>query len=890
MRPKTSVSPAADLPLRIEEGVLPPDNVETELPTEELGDAELIENEDGSVTIVEPEDDEAAESKAFDENLVDIIDRSFLKTIALEVHEKVHRDREDRKERDEQYAKGLRLTGASGDASSANFTGASKTVHPVLLEACIDFASRAMKELFPPKGPVKSQIIGRSTDEKVSRAERKSTYMNWQLTKAIPEYRAQLEQCLTQVPLGGSQYMKWWYTLQPRRACVEFVPIDDLCIPAAATSFYTAERVTHLIKLTRQGYEDRVADGLYADVPVAAAGSALSIDGSAAEEVSNKIEGKEADPYNQDGLREIYEVQLNLDLEGRDPLAPKDRGAPYILTIDDTTSEPLALRRNWEEKDDGYEKLHWIVEFPMFPWRGAYAMGLGQAIGSLAGTAGGSLRALLDSALASNFPGALKLKGSRTSSSSLQLDPMTLTEIEGPVATDDIRKLVMPLPYPQPSAVLFELMKFCIDSAKGFLAVTSEAMASEKAAQMPVGTTLALIEQGSVTFSAVHARLHEAQRRSLEILHRIDATLVNDEETIEELGELVVYREDFQGPMDVCPVSDPNIYSDTQRYAQQQAVLQLRGMFPTAFKDNVLVERSLKLFNYPDYEEILNVPQEPKEREAVDENLVARDPLQQLKVYDTNDDIEHLRVHLQFMLSPIFCANPMMAKPALPVLLKHCADHIAALYRKHADPAVQAAKIAQLASDGGSTPVTEGLLLAEQELVKELGPLMQHLQNAMQLAQQLVPPDAPMDPRLQAAQLAVEGQKAVATIREQGAAQREQAKGAAAIQEAQLTAAAEERLQQLEQAFMAKTASMAEASEQRAQETQKLIAQLREDSATERAAMSAAHAQELEAQRAEFAQQLEQQRAANAQEIEILRRALTPPPAPPSAGLELNQE
>ncbi len=801
------------------------------------GDIDVEELEDGSA-VVHDEEVEDDQDAAFYDNIVEKIEAGLLARTATSLIEAITRDKESRKKRDEQYAEGIRRTGLGDEApGGATFDGASKAVHPVLVEACIDFSARAMKELFPAKGPVKTHIIGKQTDEKLQRAERKKTYMNWQLTKQAREYRTELEQLTTQLPLGGSQYMKIWQDEELGRPRFEFVPIDDIYLPFACSDFYTTPRLTHVQHLTKFEFETRTRTGVYREFSGLDATGTVTPEQSSAARATDKIEGR-TDDYNQDGIRDVYEVQVAMDWEGDDPQAKKDAPAPYIVNVDDASGKVLSVRRNWKESDERQEKLHWIVEFAFVPWRGAYAIGLGQAMGSLAGASTGSLRALLDSAHIQNFPAALKIKGGRgTSSGTVVLNATGLTDIDCPPNIDDIRKIAMPLPYPGPSAMLFELMKYCAEEAKSVVSTADERIA-DAGANMPVGTTLALIEQGSITFSSIHSRLHESQRRVLEVLHRLDAEHLDDEVTVEELGELVVRRDDFRGPMDVLPVSDPNIFSDTQRYAQQQAVIQLKGIFPTAFKDNELLERTLQLLNYPDYQEVLNLPLKPEQRLPVKENVVARDPQSQLKVYPNEDDMAHLKVHLSFMSSPVLCANPIMAMPALPKLLAHCAEHIISYYEKNCNAAAAAAKATNLARGGEEVSQAEGVILAEQELVKEIGPMWDHLSKLQAEMQKFMPPPPP-DPTTASAQIKAQTDLQIETARtasrekiEMAQAQatlaaeaqqlqfeerRDQARLNSEAAAAQAAASAESARHTEEMAVAAENARAAEESEQRKQ-------------------------------------------------------------------------
>jgi chaperonin GroES len=839
----SSISPAAGLPaMRGDDGdqtTLPDPNDPTAgdpiLAPPPAGGAlpGIIENDDGSATVLDDEGDEKPDDSDFYRNLAKDMDPGRRSILGSALKEAIDRDKEARKKRDEQYAEGIRRTGLGDEApGGAQFAGASRAVHPVLVEACIDFAAKTMKELFPAKGPVKAQIIGKQTEAKLQKAKRKKEYMNWQLTRQAREYRTELEQLLTQLPLGGSQYMKNWYDPVLARPRFEFVPIDDLFLPFASTDFYTTPRVTHAQHLTKIEFDARVDSGLYRKTGNSSASGVIP-DQSASATASDKIEGRD-DSYNEDGLRDVFEVQVAYDLSKDDKLCKDGRTAPYVVTIDDIAGDVLSVYRNWKPDDERREKLHWLTEFAFIPWRGAYAIGLGQAIGSLAGAATGALRALLDSAHISNMPTAIKLKGGRGGGQTIELQPTGISEIDGPAAIDDIRKLAMALPFPGPSPVLFQLLGLCVDAARDVVATASEKIADANQ-NTPVGTTLAMIEQGSITFSAVHARLHESQRRVLEVLHRLDAEHLDDEETVEDLGELIVYRTDFQGPMDVAPVSDPNIFSDTQRYAQQQAVLQLRGMFaPQSFNDEVLLERTLDLLNYPDYQAVLNTPTPAERRSAIDENMAARDKRATLKAYEDQDDLAHLKVHVAFMTSPVLCASPMMGLPALPKLVDHCGEHIAALYQKHARAAAMAAKWTGLGKSEDSAEA-EGVVLAEQELMKALAEMMPHIQSAAQMALQLATPKPPPDGTVQAAQIRDQGETVRTQAKESAENEREQMRLAAADKREQDRLAAESQREQ--------TAAQVEIAASQAEEAAESARHAQEMAASERNAALAAQSE-----------------------------------------------
>lgn len=789
-----------------------------ELPDDDSTD--VTELEDGSA-LVDLEGDEPAKSKSFDENLAETLDSAVLSRLATDMIDAIERDKEARKRRDEQYAEGIRRTGLGNEApGGATFEGASKAVHPVLIEGCVDFAARSIKELFPASGPVKTRILGKQTKAKLQRAERKAQYMNWQATTQIKEYRRELEVLLTQLPLGGGQYLKVWHDARWKRVRTEFVPIDDLLLPFEATSLGSSSRVTHVQRINKAQFKERTDSGLYREIPMMGE-AVISPQKTESAEASAAVEGVEDPSFNEDGLRLIYEVQATLTLED-DPLAELDL-MPYILTIDEATQKVLALRRNWEEDDgDRAEALSWIVEFPFIPWRGAYPIGLTHLIGGLSSAATGALRALLDSAHINNMPGGMKLKGARTTGQSISIEPTQLTEIDAGPGVDDIRKLAMPLPFNPPSTVLFQLLGWLTDQAKGVVGTAEERIA-DAGNNMPVGTALALIEQGSITFSSIHARLHAAQKEVLAIIHRLNAKHLSDNETVEELGELVVSKADFQGPMDVEPVSDPNIFSDAQRYAQLQAVMQLATQSPQFYKGAELQKRALQLLKFPAADQVLAVPADPEELDPVGENVAACDPLKAVKAYDDQDHMDHLRSHLAFMTSPIYGSNPLIAPQALPVLLSHCREHLVMLYGAHGRAAVEAKttveKMRGKAADGAEA---DALAISDQQLAQLVGPLMPLLQKAQQLAQQLTQGHQPPDPRLLAVQ-----------AKQQSDAQRLQLEG----QKLQAQAQGDQQDRQLEQMRLqleAQTEQQRQAAEQQRASVEAHLNELAQQAETQR--------------------------------------------------------
>jgi len=784
----------------------------------DLGDEDdddgVIDTPDGGAIVRLDDDEGDPRSEDFYANLAIDMPDSELSDIAQTFLDLIGKDKEARKKRDEQYEEGLRRTGLGDDApGGAQFNGATKVVHPMLTEACIDFSSRAIKELFPPQGPVKDLIVGNVSGDKVKKAKRKTEFMNWQLTVQATEFRAELEQLLTQVPLGGAQYMKVTWNEPRNRPEFLFVAIDDMYLPFAATNFYTAQRKTHVQYLTTIDYQRRVKSGMYRDVDIGSV--SMEPDFSVAEKANNKIEGRNETSYNEDGLRTIYEIYTVADIEGDDLL-------PYIISVDKTSGKVLSIYRNWDELDSAQEELNWFVEFPFVPWRGAYPIGLPHMVGGIAAASTGALRALLDSAHISNSQTMLKLKGGSRGGQSLEIQPTQVMEIEGGLAADDIRKLIMPLPYNPPSAVLFQLLGFLVDAGKGVIRTTIDDIADGNP-NAPVGTTLAKIEQGMVVFSAIHARLHNSMQRLLAILHRLNGMYLDDEETDVEIGEELATRADFEGPLDVVPVSDPNIFSEAQRFAQVQAVAQRAAALPQLYNQRKVEERILDTLKIPNAKDLLNPPLEPKEQNAVNENVAATMG-RPIIAFPEQDHIAHLKTHLAYMMSPALGMSQLIAPTYLPGIINHLKEHIALWY---------AYSVFELGTEATGTDIGDMLkeiktpedrrafdgMLAEasQTVVGGAADIFAAIPAVIQQAQQLLQSLAPQpqpDPNAQMAMQQLQLQAQQIQQRAQNDAQRLQLTAAQAQQKAQTDAATlqinQAKLQQQAQLDMAKMQQQAQ--------------------------------------------------------------------------------
>lgn len=733
------------------------DEEEVEVPQDDI--PKEVDNGDGTTSLIFEEDEpQSIDEENWFQNLAASLPLSTLDDLAEKYLKLIDEDTEARKERDSMQADGLKKAGIAGPApGGAEFEGASRVTHPVLIEAFIDFSASSIKELFPPNGPVRTKIEGKQNKKKLERAERKAAFMNWQLKEQVPSYRPELERLLTQLPVGGSQYMKIYWNESSDRPDAEFVPIDDMVLPYEARNFFDTQRKFHRMKVNDLEYQRRVQSGLYIDesLPSSYVGAEEETD---SERETAKIEGKENDYSTETGERIIFEGCV-FDMIDADPMAPDNKIPPYIITIDYTSRKVIGLYRNWDEEDETCQELHYFVDFTFIPWRGVFGLTLLQCMAGLPDALTGGLRAILDTALINNMAGGIKLKGS-PGGGSLTVAPTQITEVDA-MGTDDIRKVFMGTPFNPPSAVLLELLGFLQSAAKGVVSTAEEKIA-DTGANTPVGTTLALIEQGAKVFSSIHARLHDSQRRCLEIIHRLNRDHITGKVQFGTDPDDYVTPQDFEGPMDVHPVSDPNIFSETQRFAQIQfaiqTVIQMLPVYPNLPNEiNIkkLLARAFSMAKIADFEDFLPPDEEAKPLDPAEEN-VSMAMGKPVKAYEGQNHEAHIQVHLDFMQNPIFGTSPIIAPKMLPAMMNHVQDHILVWYgemmRQAAaeqmgvdEQAVQWDKDpkAALAEAQQSAVVNQASKIA----FEKIGPLMA---QGMQMMQAIAP-KPPVDPMVEVA-------------------------------------------------------------------------------------------------------------------------------------------
>ena len=634
---------------------------------------------DGDVLIGDAELDEEIETSSFEENIAKELPQNVLNNIASELIDYFETDKAGRDEWERRYKEGLKTLSMDGnvvdDDEDRAVRGLSQVVHPIIAEAATQFQSRAISELYPADGPVRTVVVGEMTDELEEQATRVKDYMNYQILEEMPEFFPDLDKMLFHLPLVGQTFKKVWYDPSMDRLTARFVQAEDFVVSPDSTDLRTSPRYTQIIKLSRNDYNRFVQAGYYE--PLGAYDSGGDINDSGTVET---IEG--INPYGaeQDDktvfLLEMHTYYMIDGVDDADSSDPNAVALPYVITIDQESQTIVSIRRNWHEEDEKQEKREWFVEYKFLPGLGFYGFGLYHIIGGLGKVATGALRALLDSAAFSNMQGGFKLKG-RVPGGELDISPGEFVDMDATV--DDVKKAVMPLPFKEPSATLFQLLGFVVDAGNRFASI-ADLNVGEANNNAPVGTTIALIEQGSRIFSAVHKRLHNSQAKEFRLMMELDSLHLPDEMNFAAAGAAsIIYRADFDDRLDVIPVSDPNIFSSTQRIAQAQAILQMAQSAPELHDMHEAYKRMYEAIRIQSIDEVLIRPEEAVQLDPVDENMsvLLGKPI---KAFNDQNHEAHIAVHLQFMSDPSLAGNPA-AQQLQPVLVAHIAEHVALLYR-----------------------------------------------------------------------------------------------------------------------------------------------------------------------------------------------------------------
>jgi len=623
--------------------------------------------DDGSAVVGEGEEILDTSNIPFNANLADYIDDTELMRFSGDLINDFEADKDSRKDWEDTYVKGLDMLGFKYENRTEPFEGASGVVHPLLAESVTQFQAQAYKELLPPSGPVRTQVIGLSTPEVEDQAKRVQQFMNYQLTDVMQEYDPDMDQLLFYLPLAGSAFKKIYYDSLMKRACAKFVTGEDLVINYMATDLESADRVTHVIKTSGNDIRKQQLQGFYRDIDI----STGEVETSEVQEKVNTLEGVQREYGQDENEHTLLEMHLNADIPGfEDETGVK---LPYIVTIDQYSGEILSIRRNWNEKDPDFRKISYFVHYKFLPGLGFYGFGLIHMLGGLSRTATSVLRQLIDAGTLANLPAGFKARGMRIRDDDTPLQPGEFRDVD--VTGTSIKESLLPLPYKEPSQTLFQLLGFSVDAGKSFAAIADMKM-GEGNEQNPVGTTLALIERGTKVMSAIHKRLHYAQKIEFKLLARVFQLYLPPEYPYMVVGgNQSIKQSDFDDRVDVIPVSDPNIFSMAQRVTLAQQQLQLAQAAPQLHNLREAYRRMYDAMGVDNVEAILKPdPGQPEPMSPSTENGMAMKG-QAPKAFPMQDHPAHIQAHAEFMFTRMVQINPQLYS----MLQAHLCEHISLL-------------------------------------------------------------------------------------------------------------------------------------------------------------------------------------------------------------------
>ena len=643
------------------------EEVEAEL--EKPGEVEQVQNEDGSVDI--NFDPKAASQEGGDDhyaNLAEFLPDDTLGSLGSDLNQKYTDYSVSRKDWEKTYTQGLDLLGFKYDQRTEPFQGASGATHPVLAEAVTQFQALAYKELLPADGPVRSQILGLQTPDKIQQADRVKDFMNYQIMDQMKEYEPEFDSMLFHLPLAGSTFKKVYFDEVEGRAVSKFVPADDLVVPYTATSLDDAEAIIHKVKISENELRKQQVAGFYRDIDLAAPQDKES-------EVDRKereLEG--VSKSKNDDLYTLLECHVNLDLEGfedTDPQTGEPSGikVPYIVTLEEGSREILSIRRNYEIGDAKKNKIQYFVHFKFLPGLGFYGFGLIHMIGGLSRTATAALRQLLDAGTLSNLPAGFKMRGIRIRDDAQSIQPGEFRDVDAPGG--NLKDSFMMLPFKEPSQTLLQLMGVVVGAGQRFASI-ADLQVGDGNQQAAVGTTVALLERGSRTMSAIHKRIYSALKNEFKLMARVFKLYLPQEYPYDVVGgQKMIKQSDFDDRVDILPVADPNIFSQTQRISLAQTELQLATSNPQMHNMYQAYRNMYEALGVKNIDSILVRPMQPTPKDPALEHIDALGG-KQFQAFPGQDHRAHITAHLNFMATNIARNNPMV----MASLEKNIFEHI----------------------------------------------------------------------------------------------------------------------------------------------------------------------------------------------------------------------
>ena len=644
------------------------------------GPTEVTENEDGSVDINFDPTKNLSAGTEFGANLAEVVDEQVLGRLGSELYQDTQSYKDSRADWEKAYTQGLDLLGFKYESRTEPFQGASSATHPVLAEAVTQFQAQAYKELLPAEGPVRTQVIGLETPAIQDQADRVSEFMNYQIMDVMKEYEPEFDQMLFYLPLSGSTFKKVYYDEILGRAVSKFIQAQDILVPYTANSLEDAEAVIHVIKISENELRKQQISGFYRDIELKA-----SDDLSEADDVKSKE--RQLDGVNMSGQTEdvftLLECHVNLDLEGFEDMNPQTGEPtgiklPYIVTIEEGSREVLSIRRNYLQNDPLKKKINYFVHFKFLPGFGFYGNGLIQMIGGLSRTATQALRQLLDAGTLSNLPAGFKQRGIRIRDDAQSIQPGEWRDVDAPGG--NLRDAFMTLPYKEPSQTLLALMGVVVQAGQRFASI-ADMQVGDGNQQAAVGTTVALLERGSRTMSAIHKRIYASMKEEFRLLSNVFKTYLPPEYPYNVVGgQKNIKQADFDDKVDIIPVADPNIFSQTQRISIAQTELQLAMANPGIHNMYEVYRNMYSALGIRDIDSILIKPDQPTPKDPALEHIdaLAGKPFQ---AFPGQDHRAHITSHLNFMATNMARNAPVI----MASLEKNCFEHISLMAQEQVE-------------------------------------------------------------------------------------------------------------------------------------------------------------------------------------------------------------
>ena len=661
--------PRTKLDIPGEEEIAEAQEVAVEAQQTAKGPVEVNEEEDGSVTV--DFDPNAVSPEGGDEhyaNLAEFLEDHILDELGSDLSGKYMDYSMSRKDWEKTYTTGLDLLGFKYDMRTEPFQGASGATHPVLAEAVTQFQALAYKELLPADGPVRTQVVGNPTPEKQSQSQRVKDYMNYELMEKMHDYEPDFDSMLFYLPLAGSTFKKVYYDELSGKATSKFVPADDLIVPYSATSLDDAEAIIHRIKISKNELRKQQVAGFYRDIELGTPGYQ-----------ENEVEKKERELEGQrkskdDDIYTILECHVDLDLEGfedsdQETGEPSGIKIPYIVTVEEATRKVLSIKRNYEIGDPNKTKIQYFVHFKFLPGLGFYGFGLIHMIGGLSRTATSALRQLLDAGTLSNLPAGFKMRGIRIRDDAQSIQPGEFRDVDAPGG--NLKDSFMMLPFKEPSQTLLQLMGIVVQAGQRFASI-ADMQVGDGNQQAAVGTTVALLERGSRVMSAIHKRIYSSLKQEFKLLARVFKLYLPPEYPYDVVGgQRMIKQQDFDDRVDILPVADPNIFSQTQRISLAQTELQLATSNPQMHNLYQAYRNMYEALGVKDIDMVLKKPEQPTPLDPSLENIMALGG-KPFQAFPGQDHRAHITSHLNFMATNIARNNPMV----MGAMEKNIFEHI----------------------------------------------------------------------------------------------------------------------------------------------------------------------------------------------------------------------